>query len=122
MIFVARWLAYDTLYNVQNGVDTYWLSQPLRTSLNTNHSLYIDGGSDNLRFGVELNLKKDQGVMKGSKRDVWGAGAYIQYRVNNLVVRNRFTYDVNSSDDSPYGSFFVIATAPGKINFLSMRN
>lgn len=96
---------YEKLYNVQNGVDTYWLSQPLRTSLNTNHSLYIDGGSDNLRFGVELNLKKDQGVMKGSKRDVWGAGAYIQYRVNNLVVRNRFTYDVNSSDDSPYGSF-----------------
>ena len=93
------------LYNVKNGVDTYWLSKPLQTSFNMNHSLYVDGGSDKLRFGVELSLNKNDGVMKGSKRDVWGAGAYIQYTIGNLVVRNHFTYDVNSSKDSPYGSF-----------------
>ena len=98
-------LYYQKLYNVQNGVDTYWLSQPLRTSLNTNHSLYIDGGSDQLRFGVELNLNNDKGVMKGSERNVWGAGAYIQYTINKLVVRNHFTYDVNRSKESPYGTF-----------------
>lgn len=93
------------MYNVKNGVDTYWLSKPLQTSFNMNHSLYVDGGSDKLRFGVELSLNKNDGVMKGSKRDVWGAGAYIQYTIGNLVVRNHFTYDVNSSKDSPYGSF-----------------
>lgn len=93
------------LYNVKNGVDTYWLSKPLQTSLNMNHSLYVDGGSDALRFGVELSLNNNNGVMKESKRDVWGAGAYIQYTINNLIVRNHFTYYVNNSADSPYGSF-----------------
>ena len=70
-----------------------------------NHSLYVDGGSDKLRFGVELSLNKNNGVMKGSKRDVWGAGAYIQYTIGNFIFRNHFTYDVNSSKDSPYGTF-----------------
>lgn len=96
---------YGKLYNIQNGIDTYWLSKPLRTPFDTNHSLYIDGGSDVLRFGIELNLKDDNGVMKGSGRNVWGAGAYVQYSVGNFVFRNHFTYDVNRSVESPYGSF-----------------
>ncbi len=73
-----------------NGVDTYWLSKPLQTSFNMNHSLYVDGGSDKLRFGVELSLNKNDGVMKGSKRDVWGAGAYIQYTIGNLHFSQSF--------------------------------
>lgn len=96
---------YQKLYNVQDGVETYWLNKPLRTSLNMNHSLYVDGGSEQLRFGIELNLNKNDGVMKGSKRDMWGAGAYIQYTIGDFVFRNHFTYDVNRSADSPFGSF-----------------
>ena len=96
---------YKKLYNVNNGVDSYWLSKPLRTSFNMTHSLYVDGGADNLRFGVELNMNRNNGVMKGSKRDVWGGGAYIQYAVGNFIFRNHFTYNSNSSVDSPYGSF-----------------
>ena len=42
------------MYNVQRGVDTYWLSKPLRTIFNHKHSVYVEGGSDNLRFGVDL--------------------------------------------------------------------
>lgn len=29
---------------VTRGVDTYWLSKPLRTGVNHNHSLNINGG------------------------------------------------------------------------------
>ena len=31
------------LDNVVRGVDTYWLSKPLRTAFNHKHSLYVDG-------------------------------------------------------------------------------
>lgn len=96
---------YQKLYNVQNGVDTYWLSKPLRTAFNMTHSLYLDGGSDKLRFGIELNMNRNNGVMKGSKRDVWGAGAYIQYSIGKFIFRNHFTFDSNSSVESPYGTF-----------------
>ena len=41
----------DALYNqklnnVVRGVDTYWLSKPLRTVFNHKHSLYLDGGTE----------------------------------------------------------------------------
>lgn len=39
------------LNNVARGVDTYWLSKPLRTVFNQKHSLYLDGGTENLRWG-----------------------------------------------------------------------
>lgn len=93
------------LYNVLNGVDTYWLDKPLRTSFNTQHSLYIDGGTEKVRFGAEVNFNKNDGVMKGSKRDVWGVGTYIDYRIGKLQVRNHTTYNVTKSSESPYGSF-----------------
>lgn len=95
----------NKLYNVKNGVDTYWLDKPLRTSFNAHHSLYVDGGSEKVRFGVELNMSPNSGVMKGSSRDVWGAGAYIDYRIGKFQVRNHTTYGVNRSLESPYGSF-----------------
>ena len=43
----------DALYNqklnnVVRGVDTYWLSKPLRTVFNHKHSLYLDGGTEDL--------------------------------------------------------------------------
>lgn len=93
------------LYNVKRGVDTYWLSKPLRTPFNQTHSLYIDGGTEKVRFGAELNLNHDNGVMKGSSRRVWGAGAYIDYRIGNLQVRDHVQYTVNRAVESPYGSF-----------------
>lgn len=50
----------DALYNsrlaeVMRGVDTYWLSVPLRSVLNHSHSVYIDGGSEAMLYGVGLN-------------------------------------------------------------------
>ncbi len=93
------------LYNVMNGVNTYWLGKPLHSPFNHNHSLYIDGGSDKLRFGIELNLNNENGVMKGSKRYNRSAGAYIQYAIGNVVVRDHFTYGVNRSSESDYGLF-----------------
>lgn len=47
----------DALYNsrlaeVMRGVDTYWLSVPLRSVLNHTHSVYIDGGSEAMLYFV----------------------------------------------------------------------
>lgn len=44
----------NKLANVVKGVDTYWLAKPLQTVFNHSHSLYIDGGSESVRFGIEL--------------------------------------------------------------------
>lgn len=95
----------EKLFNVKKGVDTYWLSKPLQTAFNHKHSLYIDGGSDKLRFGVELSYNNEDGVMKGSLRDTYGAGLYLDYQIGSLRVKDHVTYDVTRSKESPYGTF-----------------
>ena len=59
---------YQRLNNVLTGVDTYWLSQGLRTALNHKHSVFIDGGENDVRWGVELGFRGTEGVMKHSSR------------------------------------------------------
>lgn len=34
------------LGNVLRGVDTYWLSEPIRTGFNQRHNLYVEGGNE----------------------------------------------------------------------------
>ncbi len=93
------------MYNVQKGVDTYWLSKPLRTVFNHKHSVYVEGGSDNLRFGIDLKYDNQDGVMKGSYRDRTGVGFSVDYRFKKLQIKNYISYNVTRAKESPYGSF-----------------
>lgn len=90
---------------VKQGVDTYWLSQPLRSVFNHKHSLYIDGGNDNLRFGIDLQYTGEEGVMKESHRNRLGAGFFLQYTYKSLSIRNNTSFLLTKSQESPYGSF-----------------
>lgn len=99
------------LNNIAKGVDTYWLSLPLQTAFNHKHSLFIEGGSDNLRFGVDLSYYNEDGVMKGSFRDRLGAGVTLDYRFKNLQVKNQTSFNITKSKESPYGSFSNFANA-----------
>lgn len=90
---------------VSKGVDNYWLSQPLRTDVNHNHSVYIEGGSESIRFGIDLRYNNQNGVMKGSYRNRMGAGISLDYRYKGLQVRNQVTFDITRTKDSPYGTF-----------------
>lgn len=76
--------------NVARGVDTYWLSKPLRTVFNQKHSLYLDGGTENLRWGADLSYNSGEGVMKGSFRDRMAGGLSLSYRLGSFQVRNYF--------------------------------
>lgn len=100
----------DALYNkklnnVVRGVDTYWMSKPLRTVFNQKHSLYLDGGTDDLRWGADFSYNSGQGVMKGSYRDRLSGGLSLSYRFGAFQVRNYFSYTYTTSEESPYGSF-----------------
>ena len=95
----------NKLNNVTRGVNTYWLSKPLRTAFNHKHSLYVDGGTDNIRFGLDLSYNNEDGVMKESYRDRMGMGLYIDYRVGSFQVKNYISYGITKSEESPYGTF-----------------
>ena len=92
--------------NVLKGVDTYWLSQPLKTAFGQKHNLYVEGGDKSVRYSVSANYQNNPGVMRGSARDRYGLDFNLQYNQNNkLLFRNTISVNYIKSKQSPYGSF-----------------
>ena len=54
--------------NIMAGVNTDWISLPLRNPFNHKHSLFVEGGSNNFRFGITMRYDVQNGVMKESGR------------------------------------------------------
>lgn len=90
---------------LKRGIDTDWLSLPLRNGLDQKHSVYIEGGTQNLRYGIDGSFNKVQGVMKGSGRDRYGIGISLDYRLKKFQIKNTSTFNHTKSKESPYGSF-----------------
>ena len=100
-------IAYNqVLAEVERGVDTYWLSRPLRTSVNQRYSAYLEGGDEHFRYGINLKYDNDKGVMTGSDREKYGINIYFSYDIQNkLNIRNDLSVDDVTGTDSPYGTF-----------------
>ncbi|HET9279934.1 MAG TPA: TonB-dependent receptor, partial [Flavitalea sp.] len=90
---------------VNKGVNTNWLEIPTRTGVGNKHYLNLDGGDDDINYGLDFSYNSIQGVMKGSDRKNANFGGYINTRIKNLVISNYLTYLRSNSSNSPYGSF-----------------
>lgn len=99
-------LYYKRKEMVVGGVNTYWLSQPLKTAIGNKNSLYIEGGTGTMRYGLELRYQTSPGVMKGSGRDRYSAGLSLSYNPGKKILfRNSLTVTQVDAKESPYGSF-----------------
>ncbi|PXZ42957.1 MULTISPECIES: SusC/RagA family TonB-linked outer membrane protein [Porphyromonadaceae] len=101
---------YNKLNQVLKGVDTDWLAQPLHNVFNHKHTIYIEGGVESIRYGVDFFYDKNGGAMKGSYRDRVGAGMSLDYRYKKLQIRNYISYAGTRSENSPYGLFSTYAS------------
>jgi TonB-linked SusC/RagA family outer membrane protein len=99
----------ERLAEAERGVNTYWLSQPLRTGVGQKHNVYLDGGDDAMIYSVNVSYNNIKGVMKGSDRTTLSGTAGLSYRYKNLSFRNLLTIDNNKSVNSPYGDFGLYA-------------
>ncbi len=98
------------LQEVARGVNTYWLSQPLQTSLTQKYSASLEGGDKNLRYQLNLQYDTNNGVMKGSGRDKYSIGSVLDYNLgDNFRVRNELMVSELTERNSPYGSFSTYA-------------
>lgn len=91
--------------NIARGVDTYWLSQPLRTGVGQKHTLYLEGGNDEMRYSASIMYNNIAGVMKKSGRQTLSGNINLSYRYKKWMFRNSLSVGGNKADDSPYGSF-----------------
>ena len=93
------------LRNVLAGVDTYWLSKPLRTAFQHRHSLSASGGTDVFRYSLDLNTTFTPGVMKGSSQNIKSINFNMTYRKENITIGAALNLSESGGHNSPYGSF-----------------
>ncbi|WP_276481789.1 SusC/RagA family TonB-linked outer membrane protein [Paraflavitalea pollutisoli] len=99
-------LYYQKKRSVLSGINTYWLSQPLRVSLGQKHSLYLEGGGNGIRYGVDMRYQAQPGVMKGSTRDRYSLGVNLNYNPSTtFLFKNELTFTQVNATESPWGSF-----------------
>ncbi|HLR26128.1 MAG TPA: SusC/RagA family TonB-linked outer membrane protein [Fodinibius sp.] len=103
-------IALQQLYNtrkkrIAEGLDTDWMSKPLRTAFGQNHSLAIELGTEDLKLLGRLRFRNDGGVMKGSNRKNLAGNVKASYRIDNFLLRNNLQVNKNNSTNSPYGRF-----------------
>ena len=97
---------YNRYKNIVEGVNTYWLSQPVKNAFSHAHSLFVEGGADNVRYGIDASYNQNKGVMKESGRDRFGLGFSLIYRIKDkITIKNYISYAHTHAYNSPYGSF-----------------
>jgi TonB-linked SusC/RagA family outer membrane protein len=99
-------LYFERLAKVQSGVDTYWLSEPVRTAFTQSHSVNVSGGEKELNYIVGLNYRHLPGVMKDSERDSYGGNVRLAYRgFEGLNIQNNLSVTGTAANDGAWGSF-----------------
>lgn len=95
----------ERLRQVLNGVDTDWMSKPLRTGVGQRYNLRLEGGSEEFRWSADAQYNDVEGAMKGSHRRTFNGAITLLYIYKNLTFRNYTSVGINASQESPYGSF-----------------
>lgn len=97
---------YDKLALVSKGVNTDWLSKPIRNSFSHDHSLSISGRGSGLDYNIKANYSSTNGVMKDDGRNRYGMDLYLSYTaVDNLILTLRASHQQLDVNNSKYGSF-----------------
>ena len=101
----ARYI--NRMKEVQRGVNTFWANEPLRTSITQKHTIFAEGGDQNLRYSASLSYGDNQGVMKGSSRDATNGNVRLIYRKGNISLNNSLSIDYVGSkyETVPYSRF-----------------
>lgn len=94
------------LMRVNSGIDTDWISKPLRNSFSHTHNVNVSGEGSGLSYQVTARYGSNNGVMKGDNRENIGLGAFFSYNLNNKIIATlRADYSQNATLASNYGEF-----------------
>ncbi len=98
------------LRGIAQGIDTYWLSEPLQTGFTHKHNIYAEGGEESIRYGIGLSFGQVEGVMKGSDRQTIDGNIDLIYRTGKFQFSNKLTLSYVETND-PSVPFYEYANA-----------
>ena len=84
-------LRNERLKEIERGVDTYWLSEPVRPGFTHKHNIYAEGGEDKIRYGIGLSYGDVSGVMKESDRQTIEGNVDLIYRTGKFQFSNKLS-------------------------------
>ncbi|MCF0172437.1 MAG: SusC/RagA family TonB-linked outer membrane protein [Bacteroidales bacterium] len=93
-----RSLYYSRYKRVVAGLNSYWMSEPLRTAFINEHSLNGEGGDSAFRYGMTFRYKNQQGVMKDSDRENIDGTINLSYRVARFNLSNQTNVSYTQAD------------------------
>lgn len=93
------------LQEVLRGRDTYWPALPLQNAFKQRHRVTMEGGHGDMTYGLNFTYNANPGVMKGSKRDVYNAESFLNYRTGKFQLSNQLNIQVANATNSPWGIF-----------------
>ncbi|NML22886.1 SusC/RagA family TonB-linked outer membrane protein [Pseudoflavitalea sp. G-6-1-2] len=97
---------YNNIYNdINAGVETDWISKPLRTGVGNRHNLRLEGGDDRFRYSASAQINNIEGVMKGSSRKMFNGAITLSYVFKSLRFTNNLIIGLGKNQESPYGNF-----------------
>jgi len=97
---------YNYLVNeVNRGVNTDWMTLPLRMGYGQRHNLGITGGDQTFRYSASAQINDVQGVMKESFRKNFNGTINLTYAYKAIKFTNQLMIGLGNSSSSPYGSF-----------------
>ena len=104
---------YRSLYNQRllgskQGIDSYWLNEPLQTGFTQSHNIFAEGGDAAFRYGIGMTYTQTNGVMKNSSRDILNGNVQLTYRIDKFAFTNQ-TNITNTDVENPTVSFSKFA-------------
>lgn len=93
------------LDEVNRGVNTYWLSKPLRVGVGQKHNIRIEGGDKTFRYSASAQYNDIQGVMKESFRKTFNGIVNLSYFLKNVKFTNVIMIGMGNTNESRYGAF-----------------
>lgn len=98
-------LYHQNLKNVNQGVDSYWIGQPVRVGVGQRYNLNLTGGNNTFRWRASLGYNNIAGAMKGSDRNNFSGTIDLSYTHKRLIFNNQTSITTNKSENSKYGDF-----------------
>ena len=98
-------LYHENLKKVNEGVDTYWIGQPIRVGVGQRYNVNLTGGNNTFRWRTSLGYNDVAGAMKGSDRKNFNGSIDLQYTHKRLIFSNQTSITYNKAENSKYGEF-----------------
>ena len=100
-----RRIQNDQIYNLrlkaaEGGINTNWLQIPVQNGINNRTTLYLSGGDDVIRYGVQATAGFQNGVMKNQDRTNYSGQFDLSYRTTKLLFSNSIRIYQTKSNES----------------------